>query len=169
MSCYRRIHAEHSLHTLHIMMLLLLNGITFSLSHIFNFYYVSGTFSQNEFIISCISTVRHAWFEPYKEAHSFKEEHVIARWHFRVLGFLSSQWFNSCTFCVLKVCLVFVTPVYIFILISCLLNLLCGAGNFGKIWCACRQHEIQYVCASLNDKNILMITEHIYEKMQFTT
>jgi hypothetical protein len=24
-----------------------------------------------------------------------------------------------------------------------LLNLLCGAGNFSKIWSACSQHEIQ--------------------------
>ena len=67
--------------------------------------------------------------------------------------------------------------------ISGLLNLLCGAGNFGKIRSACRQLVIQYagwiikctcncvhncicvfVCASLNDKNILKITEHIYEK-----
>jgi hypothetical protein len=27
---------------------------------------------------------------------------------------------------------------------SALLNLLCGAGNFGQIWSACGQHEIQY-------------------------
>jgi hypothetical protein len=27
---------------------------------------------------------------------------------------------------------------------SGLLNLLCGAGNFSKIWSACRQHEIQH-------------------------
>jgi hypothetical protein len=26
----------------------------------------------------------------------------------------------------------------------CLLDLICGIGNFGKIWCACQQHEIQY-------------------------
>jgi hypothetical protein len=25
------------------------------------------------------------------------------------------------------------------------LNLICGAGNFGKIWPACRQHEIQHI------------------------
>jgi len=25
-----------------------------------------------------------------------------------------------------------------------LLNLLCGAGNFSKIWSTCRQHEIQF-------------------------
>jgi hypothetical protein len=26
-----------------------------------------------------------------------------------------------------------------------LLNLLCGAGNFAKIWCECEQHEILYI------------------------
>jgi hypothetical protein len=31
-----------------------------------------------------------------------------------------------------------------------LLNLLCGAGNFGKIWPACGQHEIQYTKWRMN-------------------
>ena len=31
-----------------------------------------------------------------------------------------------------------------------LLNLLRGAGNFGKIWSACRQHEIQYTQRRMN-------------------
>jgi len=30
------------------------------------------------------------------------------------------------------------------------INLLCGAGNFGKIWSACGQHEIQYTDRSMN-------------------
>jgi hypothetical protein len=30
-------------------------------------------------------------------------------------------------------------------------NLLCGAGNFGKTWSACGQHEIQYTEQTLNN------------------
>jgi hypothetical protein len=39
------------------------------------------------------------------------------------------------------------------------LTLLCGAGNFGKIWSACRQHEIQYterkMCKDTHDLTCL--------------
>jgi hypothetical protein len=31
-----------------------------------------------------------------------------------------------------------------------LFNLLCGAGNFSKIWSACQQHEIQYTKRRMN-------------------
>jgi hypothetical protein len=30
------------------------------------------------------------------------------------------------------------------------LNILCGAGNLGKIWSACVQHEIQYTEWKIN-------------------
>jgi hypothetical protein len=31
-----------------------------------------------------------------------------------------------------------------------LLNLLCGLGNFGKIWPACEQHELQHAELRMN-------------------
>lgn len=37
--------------------------------------------------------------------------------------------------------------------------MLCGAGNFGKIWSACGQHEIAYIKSRMNKCTIIIYND----------